>query len=428
MDSVITILSTSLDLYLIYHMTSFLDGRIRYRVAGKNLFLGIWTVSSAILLYFLRGNQFYGAVYCASLILLICLKRKKGTIRSLLYLAGSMLIVGMTNLIITCGLSFVFSEGMYVFNMPIIESIAGIICFFLYFLLLNVARYRMPGIETRLSYSLLGFSVLMLASNTHILLYAMHFTERIVDITEKREISMVFSMVSLGMLIELALVILSVAGVYFYREMVKYKDKFIEAQTTCTEMVQIKNKELRAIKHDCKAHYVVLEYLLKKERYEEAMEYAKTLTDSLKGVGEFCNTGSFVMDALLSEKIMLAREKGVDFLFDVRVPEQWKVAETDQCILFSNLLNNAFEAVDKLENSLRKVEISTRIFGEELLVRVANTYNGELYYKDGEFITSKEEKDEHGFGLQNIDKIVEKYKGSLDVKEEDGMFVVMVRA
>ena len=85
-----------------------------------------------------------------------------------------------------------------------------------------------------------------------------------------------------------------------------------------------------------------------------------------------------------------------------------------------------FEAVEKVENA-GKEELSTRIFGDELLVRVTNTYNGELDYEDGELVTSKSDKEEHGFGLQNISKIVEKYKGSLDVKAEDGMFVVMVR-
>ncbi len=427
MKGVVTIFSTALDLYLIFYITFFLVGRTGRGVLKERLLPVLWALISATCLYFLRNSQFYGVVYCTSLIILICVKLRRHLIRSLLYLAGSTLVVGMTNLVITCGLSFIFSEEMYVFDMPVIETIAGLICFSVYFSLITIARRYMARIETQLSKALLIFSLVMLAANTYILLYAMHFTKGIADVEERRQISIVFSLVSIGMLVEVLLVVLSVTGVYSYRKMLGYKDALLKAQTTHTEYIKQSNFALRKVKHDCGAHYRVISYLLEKEAYEDARAYAKELTEQLKSIGSCCDTGSIVVDALVGEKMAFARENEITFSFGGRLPKQCRIRETDQCILFSNILNNAFEAAMKVEAMRRKVDISIRTYEDELLIRASNTYNGKLTYENGELVTSKEEKDEHGFGLKNIEEIVKKYNGSMDVKVETEMFVVLVK-
>lgn len=424
MESAAMILSTALDLYLIYCLTAFLDGRDRYK---RDFFVWSWVLSSAVCMNLFKESLFYGVMYVGSLVILTYLRKQKEVFKSLIYLSNCMLVVGMTKLIITCALTFLFSETKYAFDTAVQKSIAGILCFFIYFSLLRVAKYYMPGMEMRLSFYLMVYAEVMLGVNMFILLYALHFIESIADKEEKRQISIVFSFVSLGMVLELILVILSVVGIYFYRKMLDYKDSLIQAQLVHAEYIKQSNYGLRKIRHDSRAHYNVISYLLEKEEYENAQAYVQELSSHLKLVGKYCDTGSMIVDALVSEKMVAAKENEIAFSFCGRLPERCKMLETEQCILFSNLLNNAFEAVMKVEGQPRKVEILVRTYEDELLIRASNTYNGKLVHKNGVIVTDKEDRDEHGFGLRNIQEIVEKYGGNVEVREEEGRFVVMVR-
>lgn len=423
-ECIAMILSVALDLYLVYRLTIFLSGKSDRK---KNGFIILEIAVSAIVLYFLRDTFLYGVVYIGSLIVLTFSSKELEKIRTVLYVSNCILVVSMTNLIITCGLSFLFSEGMQVFNIPVFETIAGIICFFIYVALLHVAKRYSFTMEAELSLLLMLFVDAMLIVNTFILLYAMNFTGSIVDIAEKRHISIVFSIVSLGMLIELLLVIWAVVGIYFYRKMLRYKDDLLKSQIAHSEYIKQSNLELRKIKHDCREHYNVISYLLECGEYDNAQNYVQELALRLKRIGKYYDTGSVIVDALVSEKMLAAQEYGVAFCFSGRLPEHCKLRDTEQCILFSNILNNAFEAVMKVEDLERKVDIEVRVNGEELLIRAINTYSGEVSCIGGELITSKDDKDEHGFGLRNIREIVEQHQGSVEVAVENGVFQVMVR-
>lgn len=423
-ECITMILSVALDLYLIYRLTIFLNREIGRR---KNGFI-IWgIVASAIALYFLRDTFLYGVVYIGSLVVLTFPQKEIEKIRTLLYVSNCILVVNMTNLIITCGLSFLFSKGMQVFNIPVFETVASIICFLIYSTLLHMVKRYSFKMEMELSFLLMLFVEVMLVANSFILLYAMNFTESIMNVAEKRQISIVFSIVSLGMLIELLLVIWSVVGVYFYRKMLCYKEDLLNAQIAHSEYIKQSNLELRKIKHDCREHYNVISYLLESGEYDNAQNYVQELSFHLKRIGKYYDTGSVIVDALVSEKVLAAQKYGVAFCFSGRLPEHCKLRDTEQCILFSNILNNAFEAAMKVEVLKRKVDIEVRMNGEDLLIRAVNTCSDEVSCIDGELITSKDDKDEHGFGLRNIREIVEQHQGSLDTTIEDGVFRMMVR-
>ena len=423
-ECVAMILSVALDLYLIYRLTMFLDGK---KSGKRNKVILIGIVACAIILYFLRDTYFYGAVYVGSLLIITLPKLQEERVRGVLYASNCLLIVNMTNLIITCGLSFLFSKGMQVFNIPVFETVSGVVCFFVYSFLINVAKRYSFRMETKLSFLLMLFVEVMLSANTFILLYAMNFMDSIVSVREKRQISLVFSIISLGMLVELLLVIWSVVGVYFYRKMLCYKDDLLRAQIAYSEYIKQSNYNLRQIKHDCNAHYNVISYLLESREYDIAQKYVQELSFHLKCIGKYYDTGSIIVDALVGEKMLAAQEYGVAFSFNGRLPEHCKLRDTEQCILFSNILNNAFEAVMKVEVFKRKIDIEVRTNGDELLIRAMNTCSGEVSCVDDELVTSKDDKDEHGFGLQNIKEIVEQYQGSVDVAVEGEIFRMLVR-
>ena len=60
---------------------------------------------------------------------------------------------------------------------------------------------------------------------------------------------------------------------------------------------------------------------------------------------------------------------------------------------------------------------------DKVIISVKNTYNGTIRYENEEIKTTKSFKpEEHGVGIKNILKIIEKYSGSYVIQEQNEEF------
>jgi len=94
-----------------------------------------------------------------------------------------------------------------------------------------------------------------------------------------------------------------------------------------------------------------------------------------------------------------------------------------------SLLNNALEAVAKVDEKAIKLDIEYS--KESLFIRVENTFDGEIKCEKGKndamkVIASRKDGDNHGYGLKNIRKSVEKYNGHVGISYKGNIFSVGV--
>ena len=91
-------------------------------------------------------------------------------------------------------------------------------------------------------------------------------------------------------------------------------------------------------------------------------------------------------------------------------------------IILSNLLNNAIEACGTCED---KKVIKFKFVKEDdlIIVVVKNTFNYDIIYENGEIqCTKTSDVDEHGIGIKNVIKIIEKYGGSYVIEDKNKEF------
>ena len=63
------------------------------------------------------------------------------------------------------------------------------------------------------------------------------------------------------------------------------------------------------------------------------------------------------------------------------------------------------------------------VYGQErLIISISNPYKTDLRYENGEIITTKKDNQKHGFGIKNIEKVVEKYNGYMEINHENQIF------
>ena len=134
-------------------------------------------------------------------------------------------------------------------------------------------------------------------------------------------------------------------------------------------------------------------------------------------------TGNPLLNVLFTEKSLYCESHGITLSCMVDGRLLSFMGDGDLYCLFGNIVDNALEAVMRIEEQEKRV-INVVVKGREgmALVQVENYFTGLLYGEDGAPVTTKEDKNYHGFGLRSIRAIARKYGGEMSVDAHGDVF------
>lgn len=185
--------------------------------------------------------------------------------------------------------------------------------------------------------------------------------------------------------------------------------------------------EIKRYMHDRRNHIRILIGLVEKGENQRAIDYMSKLTDSYKNMQNNSITKNKVIDSIISNLIEECKQKNIKLNLDIKLPEEIAITDIDLCIIFSNLIDNAIEACEKLNNCSQKfINIKSNIAGSYMYMSIENSYNGQISKNGIEFTTWKKNKKFHGVGLENVRITVNKYKGMLKYDYNESVFKVSV--
>ena len=119
---------------------------------------------------------------------------------------------------------------------------------------------------------------------------------------------------------------------------------------------------------------------------------------------------------------------GVEVNCNLHVPEELRLEKIDLCSIYCNLIDNAIEAGMKEPDPERKrIVIRSGYQGGILTIETENTLD-KISRKilGGKRKTTKTNAQDHGYGMELIRRIVNKYNGSMEMKEQEGQLKVQV--
>lgn len=178
----------------------------------------------------------------------------------------------------------------------------------------------------------------------------------------------------------------------------------------------------RKLVHDMKNHFIVLKDYEMAGDLEKLGQYLNEISDDLWMEKTRSWTGNRILDVVLNHKKMVAEQKGITFEIEAIPLNEKFLTDSECCSLFGNLLDNAIEACAQIEDRDAWITVSIRKQKELLFIEVANTANQAPEEKHGKFATTKEDKELHGIGGQNVQQIVEKYDGDIVYRFQKGIF------
>lgn len=183
-------------------------------------------------------------------------------------------------------------------------------------------------------------------------------------------------------------------------------------------------EEARQARHDMRHHLNQLSALAEEENLDKLKAYLTGVVSRIPSLDmHLCENRA--ADSVVSYYCALAKREGIPFCAQLDLPEKIPVNETDMCLVFSNLLENALEASLRTAPCRQQIKVTSYLHANSLLlIQVENTYDGVIKEKDGVFQSSKRKG--NGVGLQSVRHIAEKSGGASTFSYQDGIFCAKI--
>lgn len=181
--------------------------------------------------------------------------------------------------------------------------------------------------------------------------------------------------------------------------------------------IEIINMKCHDLKHQI--HSIGSGENISKEALREIESHVSIYDSSAK-------TGNDALDVILTEKSLLCNKEKIDFSFMADGEKLSFMRKEDIYALFGNIIDNAIDAVLKLEEKKRVISLKIKALGNMLVINSFNYYDGEIMFENGAIVTRKQDKTSHGFGLKSIKYICSRYDGDVQINTEAGVFTLDV--
>lgn len=265
---------------------------------------------------------------------------------------------------------------------------------------------------------------LFIAGQISVLLYISLYNMLNLKYSSIEEVTIILSAciaIILLMIVEVLLVY-NINSKRYYKQLSAVNQKLLNSKENYYKMLLSQENETRKFRHDIANHILCLNTLLNEQKYSQAEEYLSHMNSSVCALKRKCDTGNILISAIINDTA--SKYKDVILNWNGGMPENMTISDVDVCTIFSNILDNAFEAASHSE--LKHVDVTIKTISNNLVVIVENDISTDVVVADGKFITTKQDRKNHGIGTQNVNACVSANGGSAEFKFDDKKFTVEI--
>ena len=176
----------------------------------------------------------------------------------------------------------------------------------------------------------------------------------------------------------------------------------------------LKESENRSILiHDIKKHLNSISALNKEGDSLRVATYIDALINStsLQTSVRVCDND--MLNIILGRYIHHCKQKGISIHTDIRSKCLKFISDDDLTALFCNLLDNAIDAASVVPNGYIDINALHKENTSFTLITIINSCRETPFDDFGNLIIRKNNKEQHGFGMKSIKRIVTKYGGEM---------------
>lgn len=200
-----------------------------------------------------------------------------------------------------------------------------------------------------------------------------------------------------------------------------------EEKRTLEQLLEKDKQQYELAKQNMERINIRYHDIKKRRGMAMTVEEAQKFDEELKKFRKLYYTGNEVVDITLSEKASLCADAGIQFICSVDGSRLDMIKPYQIYSLLGNAIDNAIESLRSVADEDKKV-IRLDIFGRGNMsvIRVVNYLANEPKMENGMPVTTKLDKENHGFGLKSIKSIAEEYGGMIYISTENHEFTLVV--
>ncbi len=202
--------------------------------------------------------------------------------------------------------------------------------------------------------------------------------------------------------------------------LIEQQNKYYENQLQIINETQEASNILR---HDMKNHLRSLFSDIKSGNLSEAQKHISDIVDVFESGTEIIDTGYPSIDSLVNFKLQAAKQNGVRVSVNASLPSDLNLSSFDMTVILGNLLDNALQAVSHV-TEIGFIDFAIHYSKGMLLIKVANPFKIAVKREKEKIVTSKADRDNHGYGLRSVNEAVEKYNGTIEIETDDNIFTI----
>lgn len=203
----------------------------------------------------------------------------------------------------------------------------------------------------------------------------------------------------------------------------KLKDKTLILQEDYYQKLINNYSNIRQFKHDLKGHLNVINRLVTNNNYTQATEYISEISKSISK-NDVYKTNNIYISTILNSFDQVFKDENIKFEISYYITNHIIMESMDICSLFYNLVSNAIESNLKITDE-RYIKLYIAEIKNNIVIKLVNPVDENFnlnIIKENK--TTKQDKENHGFGLITINNIVSKYRGSIDYSMMDTDLII----
>lgn len=175
------------------------------------------------------------------------------------------------------------------------------------------------------------------------------------------------------------------------------------------ELLEKKNETMNIMAHDYKNNLLTIAGMTDSS---EVKDYIDNMMGEITKYNQIAKTKNRLLDVILSKYTDICNNKGITFETDIMTDNLGFINSYDISTLFNNILDNAVEAASISSEKTIRLEITNSLNAYHKIIAI-NSCDTAPHTEHGKLLTSKKNKDAHGFGTKSVKKIVQKYNGEM---------------
>ena len=187
-------------------------------------------------------------------------------------------------------------------------------------------------------------------------------------------------------------------------------------------IVMLNREEVRKMRHDLNRHLAVISSLCEEGNYEEVRRYTEQLGQGMARINDKILTGNQVADLVMASKRRACEEYGIAFEFTGTMKNLDVMEAPDICGMLANAYDNAIEACLAQEHGYIRTRVSTT--GNYTVIEIINSVERKVSVRGNSVVTTKKDRKAHGYGIEIMKQIAQKYNGSCTVSCDGKEFSV----